>query len=217
MPLGTITTNQPGGGATITYEGTDFIVPAGGLPAGPDFVVGKKVGFTSHPSPVPGRFFANDIHKPTFAELANASKNFAVPAPVKPQVAPPVVVHMPLPSRAGWSRTLDDDYDAIKRELAKWNTGGFWYRNQATGNTVWIDTAIRSADADALRDYLYAELHDSAIPKPPGEKQLYYYVTALNPPMKKGFRITGHGYKSTEANRLGSDPTYGVLHIDSQN
>ena len=94
MAIGIIATTSQGK-AIQCDDGTECLLMPGVLPAGPDFALGKRVAFDKKASPYPGRFFATNVRKPNFAELASAQKGPA-PAPgakaqpVAPIPAPPV-------------------------------------------------------------------------------------------------------------------------------
>jgi hypothetical protein len=68
----------------------------GVLPNGADFGIGKRVAFDKKPSPYPGRFFAANVRKPTFAELASAPRG-AAPASSPQPVIPVAVAPAPMP------------------------------------------------------------------------------------------------------------------------
>lgn len=206
----------PRGNAIESLGGGVFLIMPNSLPANLPFVEGEKVVFDVIPSAIPGRSFARNFRKPSFAELNRFTRNIVAPVVHRPVAIKPTVAQRILPSRANWTPAMTEAHRSIMQEIVKWNKNGYWYSNGPTGNTVWIGLPIRGKEVKQVHAYLKADLVDRAIPKPHQKKQLYCYVTGLNTPLKKGFRITGHSYLKKDIAKKGGSATFGVLHIDSQ-
>lgn len=127
------------------------------------------------------------------------------------QAAKPTAVALVAPARAFNLNTtqLEQDWASICSYMQNFNWSGDF------GGSVMVQTTMgrKTQAGHLLRNFCKQELHDQVIDIGQTHgRRIFFYVTALCPSGKRGFRITGHSHQS---GKLSKSVTHGVLHVDS--
>jgi hypothetical protein len=113
-----------------------------------------------------------------------------------------------LPNLSG---KLLSDYRVIMAGVQAMQWSGNW------GPSVTVQTRLSRNNNDSWLLYyrIRGQLHDQPIPGT-SKPRLYYYVGQLCPPLKAGFRISGHKIKSSQIRQGHRPAVYGILHVENR-
>ena len=178
------------------------LVAQTGIELGP-MVIKKETETATIPAPPKPVSFAALVAKPGTGPTVQSASKATAPKKVLHEL--PVATH----SATTLTGTLLDDYEAIMKVVFAERgaeTTIAWSSNSGFGPTVHIQTKLKRGDNNAERLYhtVRTTLHGKRIP---GSKGLTFYVGALCPAMKAGFRISSH--KKNDHKGLA------ILHIDN--
>jgi len=173
-----------------------------GIELGP-MVIKKETVTTTTIAPPKPLSFAAMASKPGTGPTVQSPPKTTAPKKVLQEL--PVASHSP----TTLTGKLLEDYEAIMKVVfaeSGAETNIAWSSNTGFGPTVHIQTKLKRGDADAERLYraVRTTLHGKRIP---GSKGLTFYVGALCPAMKAGFRISSHKKNNPKG--------LAILHVDN--